>query len=187
VTRPVTYRMGRALSEGWPRGIFAAIEHPSGTAYYWSGIGTRTWNGHTWTGVGKLGTISPVKHTSEIAIQDITFILSGVDAVTIVQLNDNVRNLSGQVWLACFGIDDSVVADPYQLVDCELDYQVFDVQEDGTATISIVAHSGFYTLDRGVDEAWTPENQQLAYPTDSGLDMVPGLIKQDLQWTPVAA
>ena len=177
--------MAQALSEGWPRIVFAAIEHPDGTGYFHNGIGTRTWNGHTWTGTGTLGTISPVKHSSEIAIQDITFSLSGLDTTVVSQLNDDVRNLNGSVWLGCLNpVDDSVVADPYLIVDSELDYQVLDAQDNGTTTIQIVAHSGFYTLDRGVEEAWTPENQKLAYPTDTGMDMIPGLQKQDLQWTP---
>jgi hypothetical protein len=182
----LTARMADALSGGAARGIFVQIEHPSGTGYFWSGVGSRTWNGHTWSGVGKLGHIGPVKHTSEIAIQDIVFTLTGVDSDIIAKLEDDVRNRNGSVWLACFSpLDDSVIADPYQLIDSELDFQTYEVQPDGTATISITAHSGFYTLDRGTDEAWTRENQVLLFPTDTGMDMIASLQNQNLQWTPV--
>ncbi len=68
MTRPVTARMAKALLEGNPRALFVSIEHPDGTGYFWSGIGTRTWNGQTWTGTGVLGTVTPVKHSSDIAI-----------------------------------------------------------------------------------------------------------------------
>lgn len=169
---------------GRPRVVFVKIEHPSGTGYFCSGLGSRSWDGHTWSGVGNLGTISPVKHSSEIAIQDIAFTISGVDAALIAKLADDVRNRAGLAWLACLDEVDQVVRDPYQLVDSELDYQVFETKDDGTATITIIAHSGFYTLDRGVEEAWTPENQKLTYPLDTGMDMIPSLQKQDLLWTP---
>lgn len=181
----LTDEMAYALGNGSSRVVFAAIQHPSGTVYFHSGIGPLAWNGQTWTGCGKLGTITPVQHTSTIAVQEITFQLSGVDADLVAALNDDVANLNGSVWLGCLGLDGKVIADPYQLVDSELDYQVIEIQPDGTATISIVAHAGFYTLERGIDEAWTPQNQKLTYPTDVGLDMIPALQLQNLQWTPV--
>lgn len=176
--------MATALLARRPRGLFVAIDHPSGTAYFCTGVGSRSWNGHTWRGTGTLGSVSPIKRTSEIAIQDITFTLSGVDSAIVAGIGDNVRNRSGTAWLACFDEQGNVVPDPYQIVNSELDYQLFNADTDGTTTIQIVAHSGFYTLDRGVDEAWTPQNQKLAFPTDSGLDMIPALQNQDLQWTP---
>lgn len=176
--------MSEALENGSPRGLFVSIEHPSGTGYFYTGIGARVWNGQTWNGVGRFGGITPIKQTSDLAIQDITFGLSGVDPSLLAGLGDAVLNLKGQVWLACFARDDSVIPDPYQIIDSELDYQVFTIDNTGLATIQIIAHSGFYTLQRGVDEAWTPENQKLTYPTDTGLDMIPGLQNQNLQWTP---
>ncbi len=184
MSRIITAAMADALQDGSPRGLFVAIDHPDGTGYFWTGIGSRDWNGHTWQGAGTLGSITPIKHSSEIAIQDITFSISGIDATIAAGLNDDVRNRIGEVWLACFKWDDSVVPDPYKLIDSELDYQVFEAGDDGTTTVSIIAHSGFYTLDRGVEEAWTPENQKLIDATDTGMDYIPGLQNQDLPWTP---
>lgn len=184
MSRILTADMAAALQDGSPRGLFVAIDHPDGTGYFWTGVGSREWNGHTWQGAGKFGSITPIKHSSEIAIQDITFSISGIAQDVVDGLNDDVRNRIGKVWLACFRWDDSVVSDPYKLVDSELDYQVYEAADDGTTTVSITAHSGFYTLDRGVEEAWTPENQKLIDPNDTGMDYIPGLQNQDLPWTP---
>lgn len=181
----MTARMAAAMQDGSPRGLFVAIEHPDGTAYFTTGVGSRSWNGQTWSGVGQFGSITPIKHTSEISIQDIKFSLSGVDMDIVNGLSDDVRNLSGEVWLYCLNYDDSVVPDPYQIVDSSLDYQTFIVDGDGKCTVEITAHSGFYTLSRAMQEAWTPENQKALFPTDTGLDMVPSLQNQNLQWTPV--
>jgi hypothetical protein len=97
-----------------------------------------------------------------------------VDTAIAAGLSDDVRNLNGSVWLFCTASDDSVVVDPYQIIDSELDFQTFGAEPDGTTSIEITAHSGFFTLNRGVEEAWTPENQKLTYPTDTGLDQIPG-------------
>jgi hypothetical protein len=180
----LTPQMAVALQDGNPRGLFVAIQHPSGTGYFCTGVGTRQWNGHTWSGTGKFGGITPIKHTSEIAVQDIVFSLSGIDASVVAGLNDNVQNLNGSVWLFCLGSDEAIVRDPYQLIDSVLDYQTFTIGTDGTATIAITAHSGFYTLARGIEEAWTSENQKQTFPTDTGLDMISGLQNQNLLWTP---
>lgn len=182
----LTARMAAALQDGSPRGLFVSIEHPDSTGYFTTGVGSRTWNGHTWSGVGQFGSVTPIKHTSEIAIQDIVFSLSGVDADLIAELSDDVRNLSGKAWLYCLNYDDTVIPDPYQIIDSSLDYQTFMVGADGKCTIEITAHSGFYTLSRAMQEAWTPENQRALFPTDTGLDMVPLLQNQTLQWLPVA-
>lgn len=184
----VTARMAHALSAGYARGVFVAIDHPDGTGYFWSGVGARQWNGHTWSGAGTLGAIGPVKHTSEVAVQDIMFTLSGIDPTILAGMNDDVRNLNGSVWLACFHPeDDSVIADPYQLIDSELDFQVYEVQSDGTATIQINAHAGFYTLDKSTEDAWTHENALLTDPAEIGFTMISALQNQNLQWVPVAA
>ncbi|MGJ5032362.1 hypothetical protein ACQR1I_36375 [Bradyrhizobium sp. HKCCYLS2038] len=180
----LTPEMAVALASGDPRGLLVQIEHPSGTGYFSTGVGKVNWNGHDWLGTGKLGSITPIKYTSDISVQDIAFSLSGIDLDTVNQLNDSVCNLSGKVWLYCLTSDGTVVREPYQLVDSQLDYQKFEVDAEGKATITIVAHSGFYTLVRSSEEAWTPENQKLTYPTDTGLDMLYSLQNQDLQWTP---
>lgn len=182
----LTPEMAVALQDGSPRGLLVKIEHPDGIGYFATGLGKIRWNGQDWLGTGKLGSITPMTHTSQIAIQDITFALSGVDPSVVSGLNDDVCNLNGSVWLYCLAYDGTVVREPYQLVDSQLDYQKFEIGADGKATISIVAHAGFYTLQRGSEQAWTPENQKLLYPGDTGLDLLYTLQNQDLKWTPTA-
>lgn len=184
MARPLTDRMATALHERRPLALLAEIEHPSGTARFWTGVGSIVWDGNTFTGAGHLASIGPVHRTSDLAIQEITFSLAGVTPEQAAELEDDVRNLSGMAWLACLGEHGEIIPDPYQLIDAQLDYQSFNVDEDGTSVLSITAHTGFYTLERALDEAWTPEDQKQTYPTDVGLDMVPLLQNQDIQWTP---
>jgi hypothetical protein len=181
---PLTYRMAQALRERNPLALLAEIEHPDGTARFWTGIGKLNWNGLVWTGTSTLGSVAPISNTSDLEIQEINFGLAGVDPAVVAALNDNVRNLSGKVWLACLAQGNNVVADPYLIVDSQLDYQSFSAQADGSVAISITARTGFYTLTRALDEAWTSEEQRVLYPNDSGLDLISSLQNQSLQWTP---
>lgn len=184
MSAPLTARMADALRQRLPLALLAEINHPSGPARLWTGIGTLSWNGFTWTGAGTLGSVAPISNTTDLTIQEINFGLAGVDPAIVATLGDNVRNLAGKVWLACLGPGNSVILDPYQIVDAQLDYQSFSAAEDGTVAISITARTGFYTLDRALDVAWTSEEQKILFPTDSGLDLISALQNQTLQWTP---
>jgi hypothetical protein len=63
--------------------MLVQIEHPSGMGYFATGIGKINWNGQDWLGTGKFGSVTPIKHTSDISVQDIAFSLSGVDPVIV--------------------------------------------------------------------------------------------------------
>lgn len=176
--------MADALSQHRPLALFAKIEHPSGYVYFWTGLGTIDWDGHTWTGIGNFGGVAPIKYTSNLGIQEVVFSVDGVDATIAGTLNDNVRNKNGTVWLACIGERGNVIADPYQLLSAELDYQQLSVNEEGVASISIIGRTGFYTLERAIDEVWSTEDQQTTFPTDVGMDLISELQNKDIIWTP---
>lgn len=183
MARPLTFAMAEALRARRPLALLAEIEHPDATVRFWTGIGKLVWNNLVWTGSGTLGTVAPIKHTTDLAIQEISFTLAGVDPAMAGQVNDDVRNRRGRVWLACMAKGNAVVPEPFQIVDALLDYQTLSATEEGT-TISIVARTGFYTLERALNETWTTEEQRLLYPDDSGLDLISELQNQAIQWTP---
>lgn len=182
--RPVTLHMARALAAGRPLLLLAEIDHPSGVARFWSGVGTLPWNGYTWTGAGRLGTVSPIRHTSDLKIQEIAFTLSGVSPDDVAELDDDVRNRSGKAWLACLDENGNVVSNPVQIVDAQLDYQSFSA--DDNSVITITARTGFYTLERALDERWSTEDQKRTYASDSGLDLLAELQNKSIQWKPAA-
>ncbi|MGJ5203644.1 hypothetical protein [Bradyrhizobium sp. HKCCYLR20261] len=183
MARLLSEGMAQALRDRKPLVLLAEIEHPDGTARMWTGVGPLFWNGYVWTGTSQLGTITPIKNTSDLIIQEIKFTLVGADPEVVATLNDNVRNRSGNVWLGCLEDNGTVVPDAFQVVDATLDYQSFSASEDGTVAVTIAARTGFYTLDRALDEAWTSEEHRLEYPDDSGFDLISGLQNQTLQWT----
>lgn len=181
---PLTFEMAQALKARAPLILIAQIEHPSGDGRFWSGAGTLSWNGLIWTGAGTLGTIKPIKHTSAIAIQEIEFSLAGAEPEIVAQLADDVRNRNGAAWLGCLDSRGGVVRDPVQIVDAHLDYQSKKIGDDGTSIITIIARTGFYTLERAADDVWSSEDQRATYANDSGLDMISKLQNQDLIWAP---
>ena len=182
MARALTRRMAEALVKNYQRIILCEIDHPDGMFRAWSGIGTLDYDGEDWIGLGVLGTIAPVKATTALMIQEVVFSLSGIDAQTLALLDGHVRNREATVWLACMDERGLVVADPWQLLVAQMDYQQFEASEDGTSRVSIIARSGFYTMERALNEVWSPENQKLTYPDDTGFDKLPTLQNKELVW-----
>lgn len=183
MARMMTYRMAMAIKEGLPRVFLAEIGHPSGTGYYWTGIGPLEYGGHTWTGMGILGAFSPIKYTSDLQAQDITFSVSGISSDAADRLSASIRGYYGKLWMACID-GPSVVADPVQIAVVQFDTQKISVDEGSNATISIVGQPAFYHLTRSTDEVWSPERQKRTYPSDTGLDGVPGIKNKEVIWAP---
>jgi len=179
----LTPEMADALQQGWPRLLLAEIDHPSGTFYGWSGLGILDYDGHQWTGLGVLGKVAPVKSSSELAIQEITFTLSGLRPEELALLDEVVQGRTGLLWLACLDPAGNVVRHPWLQLDATLDYQSFNTSESGEVSVQVVGHSGFRTLERTLDEVWSPEDQKSRFPDDTGLDDLPFLQNQEITWT----
>lgn len=180
----MTFDMAQALRGGAPIVLLAELDHPSGVGRFWSGVGTLEWNGFSWTGAGILGTVTPIRHSNDLSIQEIVFSLAGVDPDVLAKLDDDVRNRAATVWLACLSDRGNVIPDPFVIVDAEMDFQSNNVDEDGTNFLTITSRSGFYTLDRSMNDVWSAEDQRSRYPDDSGLDFISGLQNQTLIWAP---
>lgn len=178
----ITRRMRDAIRGGYPLALFAEIDHPAGRVRYWTGVGTIVWAGQTWTGTSILGGVNPVKRTAELSIHEVEFSLSGMPSDALTWLAQDVRNRSAQLWLACIDPLGRVVRDPIEVLDALLDYQTLTAAEDGSVTIALIARAGFYTLERALNDVWSPEDQRARYVTDTGLDDIYRLQQQDVLW-----
>lgn len=178
--------MQQALRDRRPLILLAEIDHPAGMARVHTGIGTIRFDGEDWYGVGIFGSVGPVTVSTETVIQEVTLDLSGVEPVeeNLQFLNANVRTREARVWLAALNEAGQIIREPFDLMQAQLDYQTQEADdESGEVTISIVARSGFYTLERALDEAWTSESQRRLYPDDTGLDLITSLQNKEILWT----
>lgn len=178
-----TPEMAEAIRSGRPKVPMIQVDHPSGMFRAWAGIGTLDYNGYPWTGAGNLISVAPVKATTDLQIQELKFTLSGVSQEMLALLEENVRNRIGTAWLACTDTRGQIIRSPWEMAECELDYQEFDADDDGTCKVSVIGRAGLYTLDRPLDEVMSPENQKLTYPDDTGFDLLPALQNKKTAWT----
>jgi hypothetical protein len=162
--------------------LFVQMKFVSGFQFFWTGYGSISWNGQTWTGVGNLGTISPLPETGDVTAQGVQLQLSGIPSSLIGFALSEVRQGAPvtiyQGFLTSAG---AVVSNPANAWSGRMDTCVI-VDGADTATITINCESRLTDLKRSRERRYTSQDQTVDSPSDKGFDFVPGLQQMNLSW-----
>ncbi len=185
--------MARDLTSGLSAELGAEIVYPvllfdlefiSGWLYLWTGIGELVWNGHTYTGVGSVVSLSPIEETGEVRAVGITVTLAGLDtSATSNALQEIAQNKQGIIRLGLrAGLDGAWIdGGPAIAFSGRLDLGA--IKEDARgATISINYESRLVNLEVPRLWSWTDQDQQTTYRGDLGLQYSGAIADQILKW-----
>ena len=165
--------------------IFVECDFASGSVYLFTGTGTFSWNGHTWTGVGKLGSISVINETSDVTAQSVSISLSGIpndmlsDALNEVQVNQKVTIWLG--FLSPSGGSWTIVSSPAIAFQGFMDVPTIS-EGVTTSTISISLENRLIILSRAKMRRYDTQDQSIDYPSDLGFQFVPYLQDWEGAW-----
>lgn len=166
--------------------LLAELMFDGDPIYAWNGVGTLTWNGNDYTGVGDLGGIDPIGETTNIQARGIAFSLSGVPSATIsLALGSNYSGRIARLRLGFFdgnGVDTAnIIADPFVIAEGFMDQ--LDIEEQGeTSKVTVKAESRLITLQRAREFLYDHEDQQAIYPGDKGFEFVAALQNKEISW-----
>ena len=149
------------------------LEFESGTMRLWDGIGTLTWNGNVFSGVGTLGQIGPVEETTENRAVGVALSLSGIPAeVLTIAHGEGWQQRAARIY---YGVLDgrSFVGEPIQVFAGLMDQMV--LTEGEQAQIKLTLESDQIDLERTKARRYTAEDQRSEYAGDAGYDQVPSL------------
>lgn len=164
-----------ALSQGGYPILFVYLDWPDAAVYAHSGVGSITWGGQTWLGVGTLGNITIPEEGSEIAVSEAVLALAGVPADLDGMVDDNIRNRTAEVYLGAVrarpGSNDgnSLIGTPVQLFSGLMD----GINMADSATEDGVDHSVNIPIITGVEARSSAsiehsnEDQRRFYPSDT--------------------
>lgn len=164
--------------------VFVYIDHPDGDIYAWSGLTDIDHGGQTWRGLGAVAAVTGVQSASEIAIYDVNFVLSAVDAAFLAGISSSVRGRQAQTWLAILGDDGQPIGGLIEMADSVLDTQNYPLGDDGMAAIQITGQSGFWFLERPPGAKWSAEEQKRVFAGDTGFDTMAAMVRRDVAWLP---
>jgi hypothetical protein len=162
--------------------LFVEAHFVNGPIYVWTGRGSIVWGGHTWLGVGSLGSVSTIEEGASIDAKGITITLSGIDSTLLADIMTEFQvGLPVLVWLGFFDETLSLIDDPVISWAGRMDQPTVDV--DGqTCTISINCENRLVEMNVAVDRRYTNEDQQLDYPGDRGMEFVSSIQDVTIYW-----
>jgi hypothetical protein len=146
---------------------FAKLEFPSGTIYVHNSLGTYTWGGQDWLGVGDLGSISQVQEGIDVSPYAITLTLSGLDAtISGAALTEDYFMHPVTVYMGVLDADDALIADPTQIWAGFMDQMNVSLGADGGDAIQLIAESELSRFDMSRNLMYTNAAQQERYSGD---------------------
>lgn len=184
--------MARDLTSGVVTEATASANRPCFLAYFdfqagaqrvWSGIGSVTWGGNTYAGLGRLGSFTPIEETVDVRAAGMTFRLCGVDTTLVAAaMADNYHGRAVKLWLGFLNSSGAIIADPYSVFSGRMDLVQLDDSDPANPVLLINAESVLNDLRRSRERRYTHEDQQLDFPGDRGLEYMPTANSKPFAW-----
>ncbi|MDQ2950160.1 MAG: hypothetical protein M3Y27_30190 [Acidobacteriota bacterium] len=158
--------------------LFLQATFATGPIYVWTGLGSVVWSGHTWLGIGSMGSVSVIEEGASVEARGVTLRMSGFDATLLADVLSEMKlGAPAVVYLGMFGGSPiALLADPIPAFAGRMDQPTVDASGT-TASIAINVESRLLDMNVAVNRRYTNDDQQLDYPGDRGLEFVYSLIE----------
>ena len=161
---------------------FAFLDFQTGPVRVWDGIGTKTWGGNNYTGLGHFGTVSPIEETADVKANGVVLTLNGVPTSLLATvLGDNYSGREVSLWLGALNQTGGLVADPDKVFSGRMNNVEFD-KDGSTAVIRVYVESRLVDLRRSHERRYTHEHQKIDFSTDEGLEYMARAQSTPFSW-----
>ena len=186
MSRNLTTALATAFASNSVRpAIFVSLEFASGSVYFWSGKGDKSYDSNTYTGLGDLTGLDMPEETSNGSTNGMSLSLSGIPSVNVSLALEEYQNRPATVLLAALDSSDAIIADPYQIFAGLMD--VISIQDDGESSSIVINLEGYaYGVGPSLDR-YTNEAQKRIYALDTGLRFIKSLSEKQIYWGVAAA
>jgi hypothetical protein len=166
------------------------VEWLSGTQYYNTFVTPIVANGHTYTGLGNLLTISPMRESESLSMEKLTLRLSLVDTAMLaysIGPATEYRNRAVRIYLQLLGETWAPVQNPILRWSGVMDTVKIERKPSqtglGTGSIEMLCmRAGLSRFRNSTGLRMSHEQQQLDYPGDMGLEYTESLVKTPPVW-----
>lgn len=170
--------------------ILVDLHFLSGIEYLWSGWGRRSMGGHTYQGLGHLGSISNLTQDRGPASRQFSLNLAAIEEDWLglaIAETDEVQGRLVVVKMQLFDEDWQTVGDPIPLRFGIMGTpRVTRTEPSGdqpaTRDIVVPCENLFFRRSRPPAGRWNDRDQQVRYPGDEFFEWVPTLVMKVLAW-----
>lgn len=184
MSRNISTPMLASLQSNLIRPAFLAIiTFASQTVYCWTGVGTLTYNGNAYLGVGSFGKIGTVTEGTDVQAYGTSISLSGIDPKMLAECMTDIQiGAPATLYFALLDANGAVYGVPYPLFVGTVDKPLIQAGLPDI-TISLALENKLLDLQRASMRRYTTADQNLYYPGDTAFHYVEALNDQALRWT----
>ena len=161
---------------------FVMLDFASGIVRVHNGLGTYTWGGNDWIGVGSLGTVSQLEEGADVSPYGITLTLSALDAVVSgAALNEDYFMRPVAIYIGALSAEDVLLNDPLQMWGGHMDVMSVTAGAENDQ-VTINCESELAAFDRSSNLKYTTQSQQQFYPGDVFFNFLPKIDGAKIRW-----
>lgn len=160
--------------------VLAKLEFSSGALYVHDGIGSLSFGGDTYVGVGSFGGIESSDEQIELVAKPITLSLSGVDSSIVSSaMTEDYQNKPVTIYLGFLNDSNAFVATPEIVWEGRMNQMQVSISK-GTGSIKLSCE---YRLRREpIIARFSDQDQKLAFPGDRFFDLLPTIANYAGKW-----
>lgn len=162
---------------------FSKLDFSSGIVYVHDGIGTYTWGGQDWIGVGDFGSISNIQEGSEVSPYSITLTLSGLDSNLVsTALTEDYFMRDVDIYLGLLNEDDELIDTPSPIWSGFMDVMNVSLGAAGGDSIELTCESELAKFDRSPNLRYTHVQQQKRNSSDLFFEFLKDIEGAKVRW-----
>lgn len=170
MSRGLSTAIVNALKDDVVRPVtFAKLAFSSSTLYLHDSIGTFTWGGNDWLGVGDFGSVSTIEEGTDISPYNITLTLSGLDS-TIADIGsagtEDYYLRDVDIYLGLLDDDEALIEDPNLIWSGFMDVMTLTTGSQGSNSIQLTCESELAKINRSANLKYTHAEQQRVNSSD---------------------
>jgi len=154
---------------------------PTGTLYLCDGLGTLSFGGNTYSGIGDYGRVETIDESTETMAKSVTLTLAGVPATLLTDvITENYQGRLVTIWIGMLNPNTLAWIDtPEMIWEGRMDYVVVGMTQ-GKSEIKLLCE---HRLNIQPPVArYTDQDQQLAHPGDTYFDLTWQIPQASASW-----
>jgi len=168
-------------ADGLRPAIFVELIFDVDPARFWTGYGSRTFNGDVYEGAGSLLDVA-IEETAAVEARGMRVTLSGLDTSSeniADSLGEPLQGRPMRIHFAVLSATGAVVADA---VTFQGRMDTAEIDERGSSTTITFTGETVNADFRPATRRWTPEDQAILFPDDKGFEFVASLQDARVPW-----
>lgn len=169
--------------------FLASFELPTETVRVWTGVGTVTWDGESWIGMGSFGKVSQIEETASDAERGAAFEISDIPSGIFgpADLSVDIQGRDCRLWLAGLTEAGAIVCNPDDPLYAGLMDQIQAKDDGKTCIITLSTENRSRGQIRSVRRTYSDADQRAEYPDDTWCKLTAAVPNTPFSWGDVDA